>query len=236
MISVAMASYNGEKFIAQQIKTILENLSDDDELIISDDGSTDNTLSIIESFNDKRIHVVKGPRKGINMNFANAVSHCSGEYIFFSDQDDIWYPNKKQTVVEAFKSNNCLLVQHDAKVTDAAGNVLIESFAKHRRVRPGLFKNFIRNTYHGCCMAISSELKSYIVPFPKSGCFFDYWIGLIANIKGKTVFIDNVLMEYKRYDNNASSFEQYPRLIQLKNRFLIFCNLLLYFLHSKKRI
>ena len=236
MISVAMTSYNGEKYIAKQISSILDNLSENDELIISDDGSTDSTLDVIKSFHDKRIRVYEGPHDGINRNFANAIKHCKGKYIFLSDQDDIWYPNKVKKVVAAFKRNKCLIVQHDAKVTDGNGKVLISSFSRYRRVTPGFVKNFMRNTYHGCCMAISSEIKKDILPFPKTGCFHDYWIGLIANLKGKTVFIDDVLMEYKRYDGNASSFKPYSKLTQLKNRLTILCNLMLYFIHSNKRI
>lgn len=82
-VSVAMATYNGEKYIREQIKTILDCLEENDELVISDDGSTDNTLGIINSFNDNRIVLIDGPKKGIKQNFANAIKNTSGEYIFY---------------------------------------------------------------------------------------------------------------------------------------------------------
>ena len=236
MISVAMTSYNGENYIGRQIESVLANLSKDDELVISDDGSRDQTLSIIQSFNDTRIKVYKGPHKGVNQNFANAIAHCNGDFIFLCDQDDVWYSNKVRTVMDAFHKYHCLLVQHDARVTDGKGNTLYESFSKHRRVRPGFIKNYIRNTYHGCCIAFSSTLKKNILPMPYTGCFHDCWIGLIANLKGETVFIEDVLMDYKRYDGNLSSFMQYPKLVQIKNRALLGINLVLFFLHSKRRL
>lgn len=110
MISVAMASFNGEKYIKKQILSILDNLNEDDELVISDDGSTDCTLQIIKEFQDSRIKLIKGNHEGINKNFENAIVHCMGDYIFLSDQDDEWYPSKVSTVMKYFNDNpSCVL-------------------------------------------------------------------------------------------------------------------------------
>ena len=223
-----MATYNGEKYIKEQIESILVNLNEEDELIISDDGSTDGTIEIINSFIDKRIKVFKGPRKGINKNFENAILNCNGDYIFLSDQDDYWYPNKVRTVLNAFK-DGYILVQHNARVVDSNGSPLINSFSSYRKVRGGFFNNWLRNTYHGCLMSFSKDLVKYILPFPKRGCFHDQWIGMIANAKGKTTFIDDILVDYKRYGNNQSSFKRHPFFIQLRNRIYIGINLMLYF-------
>ncbi len=83
-ISVAMATYNGEKYIYEQVKTILNNLNENDEIIISDDESTDKTLDIIKKFNDNRIKVIQGHRKGIKQNFANAIEHTNRRLYIFS--------------------------------------------------------------------------------------------------------------------------------------------------------
>ena len=97
MISVAMAVYNGEKYIKEQICSILAQLSKDDELVISYDDSCDNTLNIINGLrgNDSRIKLVNGLSKGLIKNFENAIVNCSNEYIFLSDQDYVWCENKK---------------------------------------------------------------------------------------------------------------------------------------------
>ena len=78
-----MATYNGEKYIKEQLESILLQLENQDEVIVSDDGSTDHTLKIIESLNDQRIKILKGPRNGVKQNFAHALSFCKGKYIFF---------------------------------------------------------------------------------------------------------------------------------------------------------
>lgn len=237
MISVAMASFNGEKYIKKQILSILDNLNEDDELVISDDGSTDCTLQIIKEFQDSRIKLIKGNHEGINKNFENAIVHCMGDYIFLSDQDDEWYPSKVSTVMKYFNDNpSCVLIQHDARVTDGDSNVIIKSFSEHRKVRNGIFRNLMRNTYHGCLMAFKSELKDNIIPMPRRGCFHDQWIGLIANGKGHCFFIKEVLMDYRRYENNASSFTRNPIRVQLINRILTFINLLMYYLNINYRL
>lgn len=236
MISVALASYNGEKYIARQLNSVLLNLSPDDEIIVSDDGSTDNTVKIIRGFNDNRIKIVEGPRLGVNKNFENAIKNCRGDFIFLCDQDDEWYNEKVCKMVSYFMTSNALLIQHDALVVDDDQNVIYESFAKYRRVRKGPIKNWIRNTYHGCCIAFRKELKEYIFPFPINGCFHDEWIGIIANIKGDTAFVPDILMKYYRHATNTSSFKQYTRWRQLKNRCLIGINILFFFLKSDRRL
>lgn len=225
-----MTSYNGEKYIRVQIESVLANLCDEDELVISDDGSTDNTIPIIKSINDSRIRLIKGPQKGINMNFANAIGNCKGDIIFLSDQDDYWYPNKVENVLDVFKNDsNIFLVEHDARIVDSEGTIIEESFFAIRRVRQGFFKNWIRNTYHGCCLAFRKSLKQHLIVMPDKGCFHDQWIGLIAELQGKTYFLNTVLMDYKRYDNNASSFKPYPFYTQLINRLWIGYFLIKYF-------
>ena len=229
MLSVAMATYNGEKYIYQQIKSILENLREEDELVISDDGSSDNTLRLIKQFNDSRIKVFNGPQLGINKNFENAIMHCTGNFIFLSDQDDVWHRDKTKEVLKEFEDSRVMVVQHDAVVIDENDNLIIDSFSKMRRVRQGFWKNIVRNTYHGAFMAFRSELKQSIIPFPKNGCFHDQWIGVLSNTKGKTVFLDKKLTWYRRYGNNASSFIPYPFFVQIKNRMVLMINLLFKF-------
>ena len=104
MISVCIATYNGEKYLRKQLDSILNQLEYNDEVIISDDGSSDETLNIISSYNDKRIHVFhnKGEH-GVVKNFENGLNHVLGDYIFLCDQDDIWKSNKVQVVLNELK-------------------------------------------------------------------------------------------------------------------------------------
>ena len=115
-VSVAMATYNGEKYIQEQIDSILKNLEKKDELIISDDGSNDGTIEIIKKNikKDNRIKLINGPKRGVIKNFENALLNCNGDYIFLSDQDDIWLPNKVKTVMSYFEQDDKLIaIVHD---------------------------------------------------------------------------------------------------------------------------
>lgn len=233
-VSVAMATYNGEKYIKEQITTILDNLQDNDELIISDDGSNDNTINIIKSFNDQRIKLIDGPRKGLKQNFNNAIKNTTGDYIFLSDQDDIWMPDKVNKILEEFRKNHYILIQHDAIVVDENDNVIFDSFAEHRKVGTGIVKNLIKNSYHGCCITFRKELKNKILPIPDTVYLHDQWIGMIAEIEGKTYFLNEKLMKYRRHSENNSSFKHLSIGKMLKNRINYTKELLKYIKGRKK--
>ena len=205
--SVVMATYNGEKYIKEQIYSILKNLNDDDELIISDDGSTDNTLKIIKNYNDKRIKIFDGPRKGVKQNFANAIKHASGEYIFLSDQDDIWEENKIKEVRKIFEKDNCIVVTHNALIVDKELNSSNKTFFEFRKSGNGKLKNIYKNTYIGCCMAFKSQLKDKILPIPNNIEMHDQWIGMLGEKYGKSIFLDKCLIKYRRHDGNVSKME-----------------------------
>ena len=116
-ISVCLATFNGEKYLQQQIESILIQLGDNDELIISDDGSSDQTLNIIESFSDKRIHIFHNKMNhGFIGNFENALRIATGDYIFLSDQDDVWSSDKLRISLQALEKAD--LIVHDAEMID----------------------------------------------------------------------------------------------------------------------
>lgn len=217
-VSVAMATYNGEKYIKEQIKTILDCLEENDELVISDDGSTDNTLCIINSFNDDRIVLIKGPRKGIKQNFANAIKNTSGEYIFLSDQDDIWEKDKVTEVIKCFEKENCTLVVHDAEVVDENLNMVMSSYYSYRNSGKGIIKNIYKNTYIGCCMAFLSKAKKYVLPIPNDIEMHDQWIGILNDKYGKTYFSTKKLIKYRRHSLNNSQMNHYGIIKMIKNR------------------
>lgn len=203
-ISVAMAVYNGQAYIKEQLDSILCQLDDKDEIVISLDPSTDHSKDIIESYQDPRIHLIDGKGKGLITNFENAISHCQNEFIFLSDQDDIWSKHKKKKVLEAFDDKTICIV-HDAYVVSGDGKkILKESFYLTRDSRPGLLKNIMKNSYIGCCMAFRKELVEDILPFPQDLPMHDQYIGLIAQKKGDVKFIKDRLLSYRRHENTSS--------------------------------
>jgi len=204
MISVCMATCNGEKYIIRQLDSILCQLKDDDEVIISDDGSTDQTIEIIENYKDRRIKLVQNVKShGVVPNFENALSYTSGDYIFLSDQDDIWMPNKTKRMCEALQKND--LVVCDAEIIDAENVLLHASFYEIRNSGTGFVKNLMKNTYLGCCMAFRKEILTYILPFPKNIAMHDIWIGLCVELMGNSFFIQQKLVQYRSHSKSATS-------------------------------
>lgn len=221
-ISVAMATYNGEKYIKEQIDSILLNLMSEDELIISDDGSNDSTREVIRSYNDSRIRLIDGPGKGVKKNFENAIVNCTGKYIFLCDQDDIWAKEKVDIVCHTFEKQKCKVVVHDCTIVDEGGAVISESFFKMRKSGPGVIKNFVKNTYIGCCMAFDSSLKEKVLPIPDDIEMHDQWIGIQGDCTGKNVFIKNKLLFYRRHGDNASDcFHHYGAWRMFTNRVIL---------------
>ena len=219
-ISVCLAAYNGEKFIRQQIDSILNQLSDNDELIISDDGSTDKTIQIIKSFDDNRIKLYENhTKKDIARNFENALSKATGDYIFLADQDDIWCEDKVNVVSRELENVDCVL--HNAQLIDSNNNSLNSDLFSIYRTRTGYFNNLMRNTFVGCCMAFKKDLLSAILPIPSEITMHDMWIALLAEKRGKTKLIKSNLILYRRHQNNASTTSNkssFSRLYQLRYR------------------
>lgn len=228
-ISVAMATYNGEKYIKEQIESILKQLKEDDEIIISDDGSIDNTINIIKSFSDKRIKIFDGPRNGVKQNFANSIEKCNGKYIFLSDQDDIWMNNKVEIILKNFEQSDYSCIVHDnITFDDSSNNIILNSFFKYRNSKPGIIKNILKNSYIGCCMAFKGDLKKSILPIPNNVEMHDQWIGLISEKKGRTLFINDKLIRYRRHSDNLSKLEHHNLIKMIKNRIILIKELLNY--------
>jgi len=207
MVTVCMASFNGENFIREQIYSILKQLSTNDELIISDDSSYDNTIEIIESIEDNRIKLLKNQRfKNHIFNFENALKHAKGDIIFLSDQDDVWLPNKVDIFKFYFEQTKSNLIVSDCIVVDHNLKEIRNSFYHYtRKSGHGLIKNFVRNSYLGCCMAFNRTVVEAAIPFPKDLKSHDTWLGLTAELLGETKFIEEKLLLFRRHGSNFST-------------------------------
>lgn len=205
MISVVIAAYNGGEYIAQQLSSVLPQLGESDEVVISDDLPSGSTAQAVRPFleTDKRVKYINGPGKGVIKNFENAINYASGDYIFLCDQDDVWLEGKVSAVMESFKSG-ASVVMHDAYITDGNLNIIENSLFQKNGVGLGCVKNIIKNTYTGCCMAFDSNLKKFILPFPDAIPMHDQWIGLIGEKTGKVALIDKPYIYYRRHDGTAT--------------------------------
>jgi glycosyltransferase involved in cell wall biosynthesis len=196
-----MASYNGEKFILEQIESILIQLGEDDELVISDDSSTDETVEIIKRIPDPRIKLLTSNKfRDPIKNFQWALKHAQGEYIFLSDQDDVWMDGKYTEMLQLLKQY--ALVISDSMIVDQELNVTHPSFFKYFNSGKGIIKNMIKSSYYGSCMAFRKQVLDVALPFPDTKEIgHDLWIGLVAEIIGNVYFYEKPLLLYRRHSN-----------------------------------
>lgn len=203
IISVCMATYNGEKYIKEQITSILIQLDNMDELIISDDSSTDKTLEIIESFYDKRIILYKNQNFGSPIfNFENAIKKAHGDIIVLSDQDDIWHTNKIEVIKTSFDVGKMSLKMFNGDCIDGNGIMIKKNLFEYLDVRRGLIENLKKNSFMGCNMAFNKELLKIVLPFPKDIPMHDMWIGSCAYLFGNVEFVDRHVFSYRVHGNN----------------------------------
>jgi GT2 family glycosyltransferase len=206
-ISVCMATYNGARFLKQQIDSILPQLDLNDELVVVDDASTDNTWKLLCDIQDQRIRLFRNEKnRGAIPTFEYAVSQAIGDYLFLSDQDDIWLQGRVKQILAVFeKDSSITLVMTNALRIDEYGRSLgARNFSNDRPARLGLLHTLIRNSYQGSLMTFRRDILKVALPFPKGIPMHDSWIGMVNCIAGKTYYLDKELLYYRRHDANVT--------------------------------
>lgn len=210
MISVCMTTFNGDKYLKEQVDSILVQLSEEDELIVSDDGSSDSTLEILSSYNDDRIKILHHIKKRSQLynfcftsdNFENALKSATGDIVFLADQDDVWVDGKLNKMV--CKLQTCDIVLSDCSFVDTNLAVLTSSKIQFENVRIGAFRNIYKNGYLGSSIAFRRFILDFALPFPEN-VPHDLWIGLVGGHIGRFDILPEVTMLYRRHDANVSS-------------------------------
>lgn len=225
-ISVAMAVYNGGKYLPSQIDSILDQFEDNDELIVSYDKSLDDTFEIICNYSkmDDRVKVVINDHPGVVGNFNTALSHCAKDAIFISDQDDIWVAGKRKKMLDALNSSKADLAIHNVVHIDSDGKVISKPLFQEYGIREGLIRNFLAPRYSGCCMAFPSKARRFILPLPQSVVNYDHWIGMVCEFYGKVVFVDEVLLEHRLHGENVTTSRR-PFSVIARQRLNLFLEL-----------
>ena len=203
-ISVCMTTFNGAQFVSQQLESILAQLPLSAELIVVDDASTDETVSLIERFEDPRIKLYRNKTNvGVVKSVERALMTSTKEIIFTADQDDVWLLNKIDTVLNAITQNTSLVV-HDAIVTDQ--QLLPQPLSYFDRLSPSKnpLRNLFKNTLIGAMMAFPRSLINEALPFPERIGMHDIWLGLVASRTGAIELLPDKLIYYRRHINNAS--------------------------------
>lgn len=219
-LSVAMCTYNGEKYIKEQLESILTQTMAIDEIIICDDGSNDKTIAIIEQFQVEypgKISLYKNQvNLGSTKNFEKAISICIGDYIFLSDQDDVWKINKTEKIVQHFTENpstEALFTNGDLindKNEKISSHTLWDSvfFNENQLLKPiDLYQHilFKANMVTGATLCIKKEIKNLILPFPNIKKFFhDEWIAIIIADRNNLEYITDQLISYRIHSKQES--------------------------------
>lgn len=198
-----MTTYNGAKYVKSQVDSILPQLKSEDELIICDDGSSDDTVKIIENIKDKRIKFYRNNFHNHILNFESCLSKANGDYIFLCDQDDVWMPDKVRIMLSHLTTSD--LVCSNCFVVDKDLNFSNKFFDDDPSKKRGILKNLWHNQYLGCCMAFNRKVLLRSLPFPKNLITHDTWIGLVSELIGRSKFIDDPLILFRRHDNNTSN-------------------------------
>lgn len=212
-IDVLMATYNGEKYVAEQIESILNQTYKNFRLIISDDCSTDNTVQILKEYEEKDDRVIvyyQNNNLGYVKNFEFLLEKVENNLYMLSDQDDVWLPDKIKLSYNTLKEKDSDLVFSDLIVVDKDLNELYPSFMKLKKTFNKAQKYtdyraiYLYNVVTGCTILSKKKLIQKILPIPEGFKYIphDYWIALIVGMNGKISFINKPLIKYRQHGNN----------------------------------
>jgi glycosyltransferase involved in cell wall biosynthesis len=205
-ISIALASYNGQKYILEQLESFSSQSKLPDEVVISDDCSTDETIALIRKFSLSAPFVVRLYLNEVNLgyaqNFANALSKTTGDLIFLSDQDDVWFPNKINDIYNIAISSEALLIMNDAEITDS--NLNPTGYTKLNQIKSMGFNS--NKFVMGCCAAIKRDLLDLTLPIDSSFPAHDTWISWFAEFMGLKLVCSEIMQYYRRHEFNESQY------------------------------
>lgn len=217
-VSVCLASYNGEQYIKDQIMSIIDQFEEGDELIVSDDGSTDRTCEIVKSLMIKypMISLYPGPKMGFSCNFGNAAIRAKNDIVMYSDQDDIWKSDKLAVICKYFEKHpECTTILHSMATFD-------ENIEEDTDIFPivyhsGVLCNFIKSSYWGCCIAVRRKFLQRFLPFRDYCVGHDQLTGLMSERFGKVAFLNKRLIHHRIHgDNTSLKRKTIPEMIQFR--------------------
>lgn len=212
-VSIALTTYNGQRFLREQLDSILSQTIDFKELIVCDDNSSDSTLDILQEFQgkDPRIKVHQNEKNlGFKKNFEKALRLCTGDFIALCDQDDIWTPDHLEILRNGIGDK--MLCCGNASLMDADGASLnmtlteVKNFRGSQSENQSIFKfiTYYQNPFQGASMLMRKKFLEYAMPIPESVKYHDVWFSHIATLSDSFVFVDKPVNNYRMHLDNAS--------------------------------
>lgn len=225
-ISVCLASYNGEKYVEEQLKSIIIQLSVDDEIIIVDDCSKDSTVKVIKSLKDERIKIFKNEvNKGHVYSFGKAISLSNNEIVFMSDQDDIWTEGRVDLMKSKLLNSQSMLLSSNSDFINSFGEkidfgIIGVQYKFSKKNVSNIFDIFVgKENYYGCAMAFKKELKEIILPIPTYVESHDLWIAMAANLFKSNLHCDEITLSRRVHGSNASIIKR-PIALKIWSRYI----------------
>lgn len=220
-----MATYNGANVVTRQLRSIVEQLSSLDQIVIVDDRSTDDTLKIVKKnladFSGEI--VIKKNKKNIGpiKSFEQALKFARNDLIFLSDQDDKWYPDKVAEVSRIYQDKKAAIILHDARVINGQGQTIDDSWNHYNsnNTDQTVFNNLMKNGFTGAMMAISKPLLDDALPFPNNIEMHDQWFFLVAKKNKLPIYTTKkILMDYIRYGSNYTGMKKRSKFAMISGR------------------
>lgn len=220
LVEILMPTYNGEKYLKEQIDSILNQSYKNIKLIISDDFSTDSTSKILDDYKkkDNRIEVFYQPKNiGVVNNIEFLIKNVKASFFMLADQDDYWLVDKVKKSIELLNDNNADILLGDLEVVDEKLNTIYPSFNDYMLLSRKINKyinsnklNYLYNCFTGCTICAKSQIIDKILPLPNNSKFVihDFWIGLMASLNGKVVYMPEKYIKYRQHGNNQLGTEK----------------------------
>ena len=231
LVSIALCTYNGGRFLGQQLDSIIRQTYQNLEIIIVDDCSTDGTPEVITQYakKDSRIKFFKNETNlGFNKNFEKAIRLTTGEYISISDQDDIWLPGKIEAMVKNI-ADNWLIYSKSVFINDK-NEVMTDRMLNESGIVPVNYKGILlANFVTGHTVLFKREFIDSFLPFPETG-FYDWWMGFVALYHDKAIFLNEILTQYRIHDASViqkranSGQEKWDEVTAISNMLIAFAS------------
>lgn len=236
IIDIILPTYNGEKYLKQQIDSILKQTYKNIKIIISDDASKDSTPEILKQYKEKddRIEIyLQEKNMGVVKNIEFLLKKVKNPYYMLCDQDDYWLPEKVEKSIETLKRENVDMVFGDLEVVDENLNTMYESFNDYmlltRKIKKNINDNklnYLYNCVTGCTIIAKKETIKNILPIPNNTKYLihDHWIGIMVSLNGKVAYMPEKYIKYRQHDNNqvgtVKISHQFEKLQQVREHFI----------------
>jgi glycosyltransferase involved in cell wall biosynthesis len=231
-IDILLATYNGAVYLPAQLDSLLAQTHKDWRVLARDDGSSDSTLSVLETYArnyPEQFKIIRDEgRAGAKVSFSRLIAASSAPYIAFCDQDDVWKPEKLELLLKALRAaeryaepRTPLLAHCDLEVVNEKLELVNPSFWAYQGIDPvrdGLSRLLVQNVVTGCAMLCNRALVDVATPIPESAFMHDYWLALIASALGRIIPVRHALVRYRQHGRNTLGAKKMPGLFSLPAR------------------